>query len=117
MKLKNLNSAKLYFLFMSVLFLAISVYTTALQADFAWKWFMTLVVSILYFNWERIVNKIGKTYFYLLFFATSYLLTAFFDKKPFVVQINSTTALILLLIFAIAFLYLTLSQKKKENKT
>ncbi|VTS40084.1 Uncharacterised protein [Streptococcus pseudoporcinus] len=99
--MKNYKLLQAYCFVVAILFLGTSFYIFGSQHTFKLNWFVILIISILYFNSEKISNILNTKIFYILLLILSYILSKFFDKEFFKININLMAAIIIFLIFLI----------------
>lgn len=113
--MKNYKLLQAYCFVVAILFLGTSFYIFGSQHTFKLNWFVLLIISILYFNSEKISNILNIKIFYILLLILSYILSKFFDKEFFKININLMVAIIIFLIFLISFIAIYCLKKENER--
>lgn len=111
--MKNYKLLQAYCFVVAILFLGTSFYIFGSQHTFKLNWFVILIISILYFNSEKISNILNIKIFYILLLILSYILSKFFDKEFFKININLMVAIIIFLIFLISFIDIYCFKKRE----
>nr|AAF08326.1 unknown [Streptococcus pyogenes] len=111
--MKNYKLLQAYCFVVAILFLGTSFYIFGSQHTFKLNWFVILIIAFCILILKKFLTYLILKYFISYLLILSYILSKFFDKEFFKININLMVAIIIFLIFLISFIAIYCFKKRE----